>query len=76
MKASLGICTSTFSIPFVLSNNSLLARILESDKAETLGLSEEFVGCVQVEVGMGFVVAAEIITSELLISVAGSAIAL
>jgi hypothetical protein len=34
------------------------------------------VGSVQVEVGMGFVVAVEIITSELLISVAGSAIAL
>jgi hypothetical protein len=76
LKVSVGICSSAFSTPFALCNNSFLARILESDKAENLGPSEKFVVCVPITIGMGFLGIVEIITSELLISVFGSAIAL
>lgn len=72
----MGICSSTFSTPFALCNNSFLARILESDKAENLGPSEKFVVCVPITIGMGFFGSVGIITSELFISVDGSAIAL
>jgi hypothetical protein len=40
VKVSVGRWTTSFTIPLVLSNNSLLARILESDNAENLGSPE------------------------------------
>jgi hypothetical protein len=52
----------------VLSSNSLLARILERDKAEIFGPSERFVVG-----GFGIWISVELTTSELLISTFGSA---
>ncbi|POY36866.1 hypothetical protein C3L50_15055 [Flavobacterium alvei] len=42
LNASVGSKTSSFTIPLVLSSNSLLALMLESDKAEIFGSSDWF----------------------------------
>jgi hypothetical protein len=60
VKASEGRWITSFTIPLLFSNNSLLARMLEIENAETFG-SEMF--------GMfGFVFSVETTKSELLTS--------
>jgi hypothetical protein len=67
LKASVGSRTSSFTIPLLFSCNSLLARILERDKAENLGPSGSLLAT-------AFGVSVETATSELLISTFGSSI--
>jgi hypothetical protein len=69
LKTSVGRSTTSFTIPLLLSCNSLLARILERDNAENFEPSGRFVVC-----GFGFIVSFETTESELLISTFGSSV--
>jgi hypothetical protein len=52
LKASDGRWVSSFIIPLLLSSNSLLARILERDKAETfVSVGLEIEDCIIVDAG-------------------------
>jgi hypothetical protein len=77
VKASVGRWITSFTIPLLFSNNSLLARMLEIENAETFGSSARFVvglassdspGC-----GLGIIVSVGTNELGLSISAFGSA---